>query len=279
MVLVALLALACGAVPLPRRSAYHPSDAELSVTRIVHSSVIVEMAGTRVLIDPWFHSGLLVRQDEPLGLTPDGLPPVQAVLLTHDHGDHLDERALRGLAATIPQVVARPELHDPLATLGFRQVTGLAWWDTVRIGTIDATAVPANHRVAENGYVLEAGGVSLYAAGDTRYFAALVDIATRFPHLDAALLPVGGERVLGIRQQMGPADAARAAALLDPRRIIPIGYGEASAAPLWWYTRRPTDRFIEQCAQRGIDRARIVVLEPGESWHYFRPETASRVGD
>ena len=142
LVLVAVLAVACGAVPLPRRVVYHPSDADLSVTRIVHSSVIVEMAGTRVLIDPWFHSGLLVRQGEPLGLTPDGLPPLQAVLLTHDHGDHLDERALRGLAATIPQVVARPELHGRLAALGFRQVTDLAWWDAARIGTISTISRP-----------------------------------------------------------------------------------------------------------------------------------------
>ena len=270
LALGAVMAVACAAVPVPRRSVYHPSDADLSVTRIAHSSVIVAMGGTRVVVDPWFHSGLLVRQDEPLGLTPDDLPPLQAVLLTHDHSDHLDERALRGLAGTVPQVVARPELHDRLAALGFRQVTDLGWWDTTRIGTIDLTAVPARHSVTENGYVLEAGGVSLYAAGDTRDFPELVDIATRFPHLDVALLPVGGERVLGIRRQMGPADAARAAALLDPRRIIPIGYGEASAPPLWWYTRRPTERFIEQCTERGIDRARILVLEPGESWHYYR---------
>src|SRR5262245_15694043 len=148
-----MLAIACGAIPVPKRAVYHPSDADLSVTRIVHGSVLVEMAGTRVAIDPWFYSGFLVRQGEPLGLTPDGLPTLQAVLLTHDHGDYLDERALRTLAATVPQVVARPALHARLAALGFRQVTDASWWDTVRVGTIEVTAVPARHSVPENGYV------------------------------------------------------------------------------------------------------------------------------
>lgn len=268
--ITALLVVGCGAVPVPQRASYHPSDADLSVTRIVHGSVIVEMRGTRVAIDPWFYSGFLVRQGEPLGLTPDGLPPLQAVLLTHDHGDHLDERALRLLAATVPQVVAQPALHARLAAFGFREVTDLSPWDTARVGGIEVTAVPARHRVPENGYVLEAGGVSLYAAGDTRSFPELADIATRFPHLDAALLPIGGERVLGFGQQMGPAEAARAAALLAPRRVIPIGYGERSAAPLWWYARRPTERFLADCARQGIDPSRIVVLAPGESWHYYR---------
>ena len=265
----ALLAAGCAAVPLPRRSPFHGSGADLGITRIAHSALIVEMRGTRVLVDPWFHSGFVVRQQEPLGLTPDGLPPCAAVLLTHRHGDHFDERALRTLAHSVPQAIARPELHDRLVDLGFREVTSLAWWDTAQVAGITVTAVPARHGVPENGYVLEAGGVAAYFAGDTRYFAELVDIATRFPRLDAVLLPVGGERFLGFPREMGPTEAARAAALLDARRFIPIGYGKRGGFPLRWFARRPVERFVEECRKRGIDAARIVALEPGESWHYY----------
>jgi len=77
-----VLVAACAPVPVPRRSVYHPSDADLSVTRIVHGSVIIEMHGTRVLVDPWFHSGWVTRQDEPLGLVPEGLPSFAAVLIS-----------------------------------------------------------------------------------------------------------------------------------------------------------------------------------------------------
>ncbi len=265
---VVLLA-ACGPVPVARRSAYHPSDADLSVTRIVHGSVILELGGTRVLVDPWFHSGILSRQVEPLGLTPDGLPPVAAVLLTHEHGDRFDEHALRDLAAHVPEAVAPAELQNRLAQLGFRHVTALGWWDRTTLGEVTVTAVPARHSVPENGYVLEAGGVSVYVAGDTRPFPELVDVATRFPHLDVALLPIGGRRLLGFGREMSPEEAAAAAAMLAPRRVIPIGYGARGGFPLHWYAWNPTERFVKACAQQGLDQGRVVVLEPGESWHYY----------
>jgi L-ascorbate metabolism protein UlaG (beta-lactamase superfamily) len=263
---------ACSTLPLPRRSAYHPSDADLTVTRVVHGSVILAFGATRVLVDPWFHSGLVTRQREPLGLTPEGLPPLAAVLLTHDHAGHFDERALRALAPSVPEVVARAELRERLLALGFKRVTVLGWWDHARVGDVDVTAVPARHRVPENGYVLEARGVSVYAAGDTRAFPEMIDIATRFPHLDVALLPVGGERLLGFARQMGPGDAAKAAAMLGARRVIPIAYGARGGFPLRWYARRPTERFVEASTRDGIERGRVVVLEPGESWHYYGVE-------
>src|SRR5213594_1233499 len=118
----ALLAAACSALPVPRRASYHASDADLGVTRIAHGAVILELGGRRLVVDPWFHSGFIVRQREPLGLTPDGLPSFAAVLLTHRHGDHFDETALARLAATVATAVARPELHARLVKLGFRQV-------------------------------------------------------------------------------------------------------------------------------------------------------------
>jgi len=270
LLVAAALAAACAAVPLPRRSVYHPSDADLSVTRIVHASLILEMRGTRVVVDPWFESGWMIRQQEPLGLTPDGLPSFAAVLVTHRHHDHFDPRVLRRLAATVPEVIARPELHARLAHLGFQRVTDLGWWDRTRVGDIDVTAVPARHGVPENGYVLAAGGVTVYVAGDTRYFDELVDVATVFPALDAAVLPVGGLRLLGVPREMGPGDAARAAAVLGARRLIPMGYGEEGGFPLRWHALKPVERFVKACAERGIDRQRIVVLEPGESWHYYK---------
>jgi L-ascorbate metabolism protein UlaG (beta-lactamase superfamily) len=267
--LVALL-VACSAVPVPRRSTFHGSDADLSVTRIAHDSVILELRGTRLLVDPWFHSGFVVRQREPLGLTPDALPPMAAVLLTHSHADHFDSSALRELATTVPTAIARPGLHARLAGLGFRQIVDLEWWERTAVGDVAITAVPARHSVPENGYVFEAGDVRAYVAADTRWFPELVDVATRFPHLDVALLPIGGERLFGFRRQMGPAVAARAAALLDAHRIVPIGYGKRGGFPLRWFTRRPVERFRDECKKRGIDTGRLVVLEPGESWHYYK---------
>jgi L-ascorbate metabolism protein UlaG (beta-lactamase superfamily) len=264
-----VLVVGCSAVPVPRRSAFHGSDADLGVTRIAHGSVILEMRGTRVLIDPWFHSGFVVRQSEPLGLTPETLPRFSAILLTHEHGDHFDERALRDLAMSVPRAIARPDLHARLVALGFREVTDLGWWDRAEVDGITVTAVPARHDVPENGYVLERDGTAVYVAGDTRAYPELVDVATRFPDLDVALLPVGGERFLGLSRTLGPVEAARVAAFLKARRVIPIAYGKRGG-PFTFFAHDPTGRFITELVRNGIDRDRIVVLEPGESWHYYR---------
>ena len=269
--LAAALAVAgCTALPVAQHSPYHPSDADLAVTRIVHATVLVEMHGTRLLVDPWFHSGLVFGQREPLGLTPDALPSLAAVLLTHGHSDHFDERVLRELAATVPIAVGPADLRGRLERLGFRQVVVLGWWDHAEIGDVVVTAVPTRHGAPENGYVLEAHGVRAYLAGDTRWFPELVDVATRFPKPDVALLPIGGSRVLGVLREMNPAEAARAAELLEPRRIIPIHYGETGGFPLRWHSRHPIESFIDECGERGIAKDRIVVLAPGESWHSFR---------
>ncbi len=265
-----LLAAACTALPRPRASPYHASDADLAVTRIVHGSLLVEMSGTRVLIDPWFHSGFVTRQREPLGLVPTGLPTLAAVLLTHAHPDHFDPEALTALARTVPRAIAPPALHARLAALGFREVDALDWWDHIAVDGITVTAVPARHAVRENGYVLATPHASAYVAGDTRWFPELVDIAVAFPGLDAAMLPVGGLRLLGFRREMGPDEAARAAELLGAQHLIPVAYGAWTPFPWWWYARDSVRRFVAACKARGIASDRVVVLEPGESWHLYK---------
>jgi L-ascorbate metabolism protein UlaG (beta-lactamase superfamily) len=271
LALLAVVALAgCYALPLPHEGPYHSSDADLSVTRIVHGSLVLELQKTRLLVDPWFHSTVGTRQVEPLGLTPDHLPEAAAVLLTHRHAGHFDPDALAEIAKKTPRVIAPPQMADALRGLGFKEVTPLDWWDRTDVGPIHITAVPAEHAVQENGYVLASDRVRAYLAGDTRWFDGIVDIATAFPDLDVAFLPIGGEQVMGLRRTMGPAHAAKAAGLLKPRRVVPITYGAAGTFPFVWYASDPIERFKEAAAAEGVGAERIVVLETGESWHYFR---------
>jgi len=263
-----ILLAACTTTPQPKTGPYHPSDAPVSVTRIVHGSYLLDLAGARVLVDPWYFPRGIQRQREPLGLTPRSLPKIHAILITHDHGDHLDTRALAALPDRSAALVGRPGVGEAVAEVGYQRVTELDWWGSVTISGVTIHAVPADHSTDENGYVLQAGGVTVYAAGDTRFFPGFEEIAGRFPAIDVALLPIGGARFFGFRAEMGPRDAARAVAVLDPRRVVPTHYGAAGPPPVYWAVRNPVEKFRQALAAAGLED-RLVILAPGDSWHYL----------
>jgi L-ascorbate metabolism protein UlaG (beta-lactamase superfamily) len=264
----ATLLAACAVAPLPKTGPYHPSDALVSVTRIVHGSYLLDFAGVRVLVDPWYFPRGLLSQREPLGLTPRSLPPIHAILITHGHGDHLDPKALDALGDRSIPVIVRRGLGDAVGGAGYSRVTELDWWETAEVADVTIHAVPADHTAAENGYVLQAKGVTAYAAGDTRYFSGLEEIARRFPHLDVAILPIGGLRLLGLSTEMGPREAARAVVILQPRRVIPVHYAATGLPLIHWTVRNATDKLRRALRDAGLED-RLVVLATGESWHYF----------
>ncbi len=261
---LALLVLgACATPPPPRTALFHPSDAGLGITRVVHGTFVLELGSTRLLVDPWFHSGYVTRQAEPLGLTPARLPALAAILLTSDAPDHFDERALRDLAERTPRAVAPAALRARLLRLGFRDVTALAWWQSVTIDGVTVTAVPTSGGTAANGYVVAAGEARVWVAGATSAFPQVADVARLLGPFDVALLPIGGP------PEMTPAQAARAAGTAQVTRVVPSAYGQGGGP----FAGTPADTVAEMRTAMDAQglAARLVVLEPGESWHYAKP--------
>ena len=263
-----LVLAGCAITPQPKSGPYHPSDALVTVTRIVHGSYLLELAGVRLLVDPWFYPRGFLTHSEPLGLTFRSLPPIHGILITHGHGDHLDSKALAALSDHDVPVVVRRGLRKRVMSAGYAKVTELDWWQTTEIADVTIHAVPANHTADENGYILERRGATVYVAGDTRYFEGMSEIGSRFTTIDVALLPIGGLRLLGILNHMRPKDAARAVSILQPRRVIPTHYGLAAPRPIYWTARDPLRDFREALDDLGQNGNRLVVIAPGESWHY-----------
>lgn len=260
---------ACAPVPRPRSGVFHDSDADVAVTRIAHGSVVVALHGSRFVIDPWFHSGILHRQSEPLGLRPEAIPPAAAIVLTQGGADHFDEEALAELARRVPRVVAPARLRGRLLTLGFIDVRSLVPWERTRVDGVELTAVPSSDGERQLGFVLTSQGVRVYIAGETGRFAELRAVADAFPRPDLALVPIGGPRTVGLARGMGPEDAAAAVALLDPAVVIPTHYGRQDLVPFFWQAGEPVTRFRAALDRRGLGD-RLVVLDPGESWHRLR---------
>jgi L-ascorbate metabolism protein UlaG (beta-lactamase superfamily) len=203
---------------------------EFAVTFIGHATVLLRLPGFAVLTDPIFSEraspigwmGPKRVRAPAIGL--DDLPRIDAVLLSHNHYDHMDLPSLRRIRDRWnPPIVTGIGNGAYLATKGLRNVTELDWWErTEPLARLSIVYVPAQHwsrrrpwdtnRMLWGGHVVEAGGARVYFAGDTGYPAQFGEIARRLGAPDMALLPIGAyePRWFMAPQHMNPDEAVRA---------------------------------------------------------------------
>jgi L-ascorbate metabolism protein UlaG (beta-lactamase superfamily) len=265
----------------PRQGQSHKpklvSNGEMGVTFIGHASFFLQVGGENILVDPNFARWLFVlkRLRKP-GVKMNDLPPIDLVLITHAHFDHLHRPSLRALVqhtkrwrGSAPTVVVPEHVFDLVADLGFRDVVELNWWSSYRHRNLTITHVPSRHwgaRVLRDahrgygGYVLRDGSHSVYHAGDTAYFSGFREIGMRLaPQL--ALLPIGAYNPPSFRNvHTSPADATRAFVDLNARWMVPMHYGtfRLSQEPM----DEPLQLLDDAARQAGIED-RVLVLTEG----------------
>jgi L-ascorbate metabolism protein UlaG (beta-lactamase superfamily) len=232
----------------------------MRITMIGHSTTRIELAGASFVTDPYFGT----RGNPAYGrLAPPGLSREDAgrglcaVLLSHNHWDHVDRPFLRALAPEVP--VLCPRRTGWLTRMqGARQVLALSSWESRQLDSITVTAVPAIHSAVCTGYVLQGEGMAIYFAGDTYHGPFMKEIAQRF-HPQIALLPVTTYR---LPMTMGEGEAVRAVRDLSPRVVIPIHLGLRPRSPLLRTGQTP-EGFERRLRQVGLP-AQMVVLREGE---------------
>ena len=254
---------------------------DLGVTFIGHSSFLLQMDGRKVLIDPVFAKRLVVlrRQRRP-GLLVEELPPIDLVLLIHAHMDHLDVsslrrviRATRHLTGKSPEVVVPKGVEDLVASLGFSQVHGLAWWEQIEVQKLQVTMTPCRHWGARmfrdthrgyGGYVIEGTDHSVYHSGDTAYFDGFSEIGARLKP-QVALLPIGAYFPDSYRTvHTSPEEAVRAFLELGARQMVPMHYGtfRLGREPM----DEPLQRLKAEATRLGMN-GKLKILEEGETMH------------
>jgi L-ascorbate metabolism protein UlaG (beta-lactamase superfamily) len=244
------------------------------------ATTIIRFGGMTVLTDPNFlHQGqraylgrglVAKRLTEP-ALAVEQLPPLDAVLLSHLHGDHWDRRAQRGLDHDLP-VITTPHAARRLQWRGFSRALGLKTWGSHTLIAGDTrltvTAMPGRHAplavhrllppvmgsMLEFGPITGPGVLRVYISGDTLLIQELSEIPERYPVIDAAVLHLGGTRLPGgLMVTMDARQGADLLELVDPGVAIPIHFDDY---PLF---KSPLTDFRAEVQRRGlIDRVRFV---------------------
>lgn len=243
-----------------------PGDSGL--TYVGHATVLVELAGLRLLTDPLLGAGVLhVRRRVPLPVIED-LRPVDGILVSHAHHDHLDHRSLARLAGECPVIVPRG-CGAIARRAGAVEVIEVEEGDRVPLGDVVVEAVHADHDgrrrpfgppVAALGYLLH-GASRVYFAGDTDLFPGMSALAGR---VDVALLPIGGWGPRVPSGHLDPDRAAEAVARARPRLAVPIHWGTLRA----WGAQRGRDpaapaRAFAAAVARVAPETEVRILMPG----------------
>jgi L-ascorbate metabolism protein UlaG (beta-lactamase superfamily) len=201
----------------------------MRLTRVGHSCHLLEIGGRTLLTDPWFTVKPTYDPGERVAFTVDQLPPLDAVLITHEHYDHCDLDAITGRLG-VPLIAPRTVVARA-RDLGFQDVRELEAWDATKLGDVTVTAAPGLHGVHEITYVIQGGGRTVYFGGDTLKFPELDELPERFGAFDLALLPINGlcVRPAGNRQVvMNATEAAELTATLRARTAVPHHYAFTS---------------------------------------------------
>lgn len=272
-----------GALPIVTLTAADfavPPASGLSVTWLGHSTVLLEIDGYRVLIDPVWGQRVspfqLVgpRRFHPPPLPLRELPRLDAVILTHDHYDHLDMAAVQAIAASPEQLhtqwITALGVGAHLEAWGIpgSRITELDWGDSAHIGSLSITARPARHfsgRAIKRNQTLWASWVivgpehRVFHSGDTGFFDGLAAIGERHGPFDLTMIKIGAYDGTWPDIHLDPEEAVRVHAMLRGALLLPLHWGTFNLAFHAW--DEPPERLL---AAAGRENVRTLIPRPGE---------------
>jgi N-acyl-phosphatidylethanolamine-hydrolysing phospholipase D len=273
-----------GSFPTAAPLVLHPrgTESDFTATWIGHSTVLLQMAGLNIITDPVVSERAFPvqwmgpRRVMPPALSIDELPPIDVVLLSHNHYDHLDKAAVKRLAVLHPTAswIVPLNLGAYVRGWGVNEIVELDWWQETAVKGLRVTSTPARHfsarRVGDRnktlwcGYAFEIAGARAYFAGDTAYHPEFGEIARRHGPFDFVMMPIGAydPRWFMHVVHVDAEEAVQAYADLASGHEAPLPLMLA----IHWGTFRLTDEAMEEPPRRAVAEWRRRRLDDSRLW-------------
>lgn len=254
-------------------------DDDVHVTWLGHSTVFFVIDGKRFLIDPvwcqrvspFMHVGPKRFFDVPVSL--NDLPPVDYVLLSHDHYDHLDKNTILYLTAKNTPVITMRGVGKRLRNWGVAPtlVTEMDWWQQKKLGDgFQLTALPARHFSGRSladrfttlwgSFAIKGPRHSVYCGGDSGYYEGFKKIGAACGPFDLTMLEIGAYHEYWPDIHMGPETAVQAHIDLKGKLLLPLHWGTFALAFHGW--TEPAERTLKAAANHNVQ---LLLPAPGET--------------
>jgi L-ascorbate metabolism protein UlaG (beta-lactamase superfamily) len=273
-----------GALPIasPLESWARPPETGLRATWLGHSTVLVEIDGVRVLTDPvWGERASPMtfagpKRFQPVPVPIAALPALDAVIISHDHYDHLDQSTILELARLDVPFITSLGVGAHLEAWGVpaERITELDWWEEALLarGGVTVTAAPSQHfsgrggfdrnRTAWSSFHVRGPSHSFFFSGDTGLTPEYSEIRGRLGPFDLVMLEVGAFHPAWGDIHLGPENALAAHALLGGGALLPVHWGTFNLALHAW--DEPPETLVRLAPATGVQLVMPRLGEPVE---------------
>ena len=255
-----------------------PPESGLRITWIGHSSLLIEIDGKRILTDPvWsqrasFSSFVGPKRFFAPPLLLEDLPPIDAVIISHDHYDHLDKKTLPFFRDKHIPFYCPLGVGHYVHKFGINRnyINEINWGDSIMVGfDCVVTPTPARHFSGRGifnrnetlwaSFVIKGNKHTIFYGADSGWFEGFKEIGDNFGPFDLTMLEIGAYNKYWADIHMGPDNASNAHKALKGKLMMPIHWGTFSLAPHAWY--EPIERLLTYAAEKKI---KLFIPEPGK---------------